>query len=208
MQLLGKRSLAWGLKWINDAAILFFLVILVVVLVFMAVRSPQGGELPFSLNFPLPNQIVLPASADIEVTGVTSRYTAIAFTKSERDWQGALLGFSGMVVGFGLIIWILWLLRKILVNLVAKQPLTEANARHFRRIGFLIVVSVVFDGFWRILVYFYLQQHFQLLPSAGYFRLLRAHFELGDIFQALLILLMAEVLRIGAEHRVDSEAVI
>jgi len=118
------------------------------------------------------------------------------------------LGFSGMVVGFGLLIWVFWLLRKILVSLVANQPLTEANARHFRNIGLLLVVGVAFQGFWRIFAYFYMQQHFQLPPSPGFFRLLREHFEIMTIFYALLILLMAEVLRIGAEHRADSEAVI
>ena len=207
MQLLGKRSLAWALKWLNDAAIVLFLVTLVSVLVFMAIRSPRGGTLPFSLDLPLPNQIVESTSAEKEVTEVVSRYTSIGF-QTESDWQQEVLGFSGMVVGFGLIIWVLWLIRKILVSLVAKQPLTEANARHFRSIGLLIVVSVVWEGFWRILVYFYLQQHFQLPPSPGFLRVLVEHFELTDLFEALLILLMAEVLRLGATYRADSETVI
>lgn len=34
------------------------------------------------------------------------------------------------------------------------------------------------------------------------------HFDKADLFTALVILLMAEVLRLGAEHRADSEAVI
>lgn len=208
MQLLGKRSLAWGLKWINDAAILSLSVILVGVLVLLAVRSPPGGEWPFMLDLPLPDQIVEPASAEIEVTRVVSPVTTIGFTTSENDWQGGVLGFSGIVIGLGMIIWILWLLRKILVSLVANQPLTEANARHFRSIGLLMVLGVVLDSFWRISVYFYLQQHFQGLPSAGYFRLFRESLELNNLFQALLVLLMAEALRLGAEHRVDSEAVI
>lgn len=207
MQLLGKRSLAWALKWLNDAAILLFLVTLVSVLVFMAIRSPRGATLPFSLDLPLPNQIVESTSAEKEVTEVVSRYTSIGF-QTESDWQQEFLGFSGMLVGFGLIIWILWLLRKILVSLVAKQPLTEANARHFRSIGLLIAVSVVWEGFWRILVYFYLQQHFQLPPSPGLLRVLVEHFELTDLFEALLILLMAEVLRLGATYRADSETII
>ena len=207
MQLLGKRSLAWVLKWLNDVAIVLFTITLVSVLVFMAIRSPRGATLPFSLDFPLPNQIVESTSGGKEVTSVVARYTSIGF-QTEIDWQQEVLGFSGMVVGFGLIIWILWLIRKILVSLVAGQPLTEANARHFRSIGFLFVVSMVFDGFWRMLVYFYLQQHFQLPPSPGFFRVLSGHFELTELFKALLILLMAEVLRLGAKYRVDSETVI
>ncbi len=34
------------------------------------------------------------------------------------------------------------------------------------------------------------------------------HVDKSDLFTALLILLMAEALRLGAEHRADSEAVI
>ena len=207
MQLFGNRSLAWVLKWITDAAILFLLIILVWVLVYMR-TSPPGGQLPFLLDLELPNQIFEPTSAETEVTGLVSAYTQITFRMESGSWQGTVLGVSGMVVGFGVLVWILWLLRMILSSLVARQPLTSVNGRRFRSIGLLLLFNWVFGGLWRISAYFYLQQHFQLPPFPGYFRLFREHFELTNLFLALLILLMAEILRLGAEYRTDSEKVI
>jgi len=58
------------------------------------------------------------------------------------------------------------------------------------------------------LEYLNLAPLFPLIPPRGFFGLYIDHFDKSDLFTALLVLLMAEVLRLGYEHRVDSEAVI
>jgi len=210
MQLLGKRSLAWVLKWVNDAAILFFAVILLVTL-------PLAVSLAFRSSYVVPDfplfspglsiQGVEPTSADKEVIQVVAKEAGIAF-RTQRDLPSIALSVSGLAVWFGAMIWILWLLRMVLVSLVAKQPLTAANARRFRSIGLLLVSLGVWTALWELLVTAYLRSHFELPPSPGYLALFFSHFPFSSLFTGLLILLMAEVMRIGAEHRLDSEAVI
>ena len=70
------------------------------------------------------------------------------------------------------------------------------------------VFVAVFSPLQGTLGYLHAQELFQLLPTQGYFRSYVAHFELTRLFQGLLMVLMAEVMRLGAEHRADSEAVI
>jgi hypothetical protein len=110
----------------------------------------------------------------------------------------------------GLLIGILWLLRKVLGSLVEGQPLTEVNARRFRWMGILIVglwLSMALTG---ILANLYLQSHFDLPASPNPWGPISLIMTLPTtkLFLGLLIILMAEIMRIGAEHREDSEAVI
>ncbi len=212
MQLIGKRSLAWGLKWITDAAILGLFVLLLWVLVIMAGQhAPQGShgqQATIELDLKLPTDLVEPVSTVIEVANFESTRSVIHFRTKDNDWYAAILRFSQAIVGFGVLLWILWLLRQILSSLVAGKPLTLANARRFKGIGFLIVFVAVFSPLQGTLGYLHAQELFQLLPPQGYFRSYVAHFELTRLFQGLLMVLMAEVMRLGAEHRADSEAVI
>lgn len=210
MQILGNRFLAWVLKWITTAAIVFFAAILVwIVPIWVGQAFKPSYVVPdfplYSTGLSVPG--IEPTTADKEVIRVAVRTAAVTF-RTERDLPTLVLGISGLAVWFGVAVWVLWLLRKILASLVAKEPLTHLNARRFRTIGVLIVALALFTGVWRLSVYFYLNSHFVLPPSRGLVGLLMTHLPMSQIFLGLLILLMAEVMRIGAEHRLDSEAVI
>jgi hypothetical protein len=210
MQILGRRSLAWVLKWVNDAAILFFAVILLWTLPFSVSQAFRSSYVVPDLPLFTPGlsaQGIEPITAEKEVVGVKVRAAAVTF-RTERDLLTVVMGISGLAVWFGVAIWVLWLLRKILASLVAKEPLTHLNARRFRTIGVLIAALAAFTGLWRVSVYFYLQSHFVLPAFPGVIGLIMTHFPMSQFFLGLLILLMAEVMRLGAEHRVDSEAVI
>ncbi len=212
MLLLGNRSLAWVLKWITDAALLGLLVLLVWVLVIMAGQySPQGShgnQAVIHLELKLPTEIVKPSTDEVKVHNFESARSRIHFRTEQVDWREAGRRFLGTFVGFGVSLWILWNLRQILASLVARKPLTLANARRFRGIGLLLVFRAVYSPLEQTFSYLHAQTLFQLLPQKGYFRLYADHLEPSVLFYGLLIVLMAEVLRIGFEHRVDSEAVI
>lgn len=214
MQLLGKRSLAWVLKWITTLVILFWAAILLWVLPLAVMNGFRSSHVVH--DFPIayhwtypgpPTEIIQPISSDKEVIELEVRLAAITF-RTLGSVQGTILALFGLILWIGLVIWILWILRKILVSLVAGQPLIEANARRFRGIGILIVCLAVQTSLFRTLGHFYLQSHFELPPSPGLMSLIQTTLPMGQLFLGLLILLMAEVMRIGAEHRLDSEAVV
>jgi hypothetical protein len=155
------------------------------------------------------DDVIRPISSDKEVIELESRMAVLTF-RTEGGTPVRILGLSGLTVMIGLLIGILWLLRKILGSLVAGQPLTEINARRFRSIGILIVGLWLSMALFEILGHLYLQSHFVLPPNPGPPGPISLIMTLPTtkLFLGLLIILMAEIMRLGAEHRADSEAVV
>ena len=216
MRLTGKRSLAWVLKWLTTLAILFWAVILLWILPVGVRESLRSSyvvpDFPISYHWSYPgppNEVVRPISSDKEVLELVSRMAVVTF-RTERDTTVMVLHLSRLIVWVGLLVGILWILLKILGSLVAGHPLTELNARRFRRMGILIVFWGLSTGLYEILGDLYLQSHFDLPGSPGPPGLISMiiTFPTSEVFLGLLIILMAEVMRIGTEHRVDSEAVV
>ena len=71
-----------------------------------------------------------------------------------------------------------------------------------------MLFQTAFSALGPSLEYLNLEPLFPLIPPRGFFGLYVVHFDKSDLFTALVIVLLAEVLRLGYEHRVDSEAVI
>ncbi len=212
MQLLGKRSLAWALRLITEVTLVAWLLLLAFVLVIMArQRTSEGGGRQGTvwLELKLPTEIVQSTTPGVNVFNFETARSRIHYRTAERDDALDLVSALGMVViGWGAFAFILWNLRQILASLVAKQPLTLTNAGRFRNIGFLMLFQTAFRALGHSLEYLELAPLFSLVPPRGFFGLYVDHFDKSDLFTALLVLLMAEVLRLGYEHRVDSEAVI
>ncbi len=211
MQLLGKRSLAWALRLITEVTLVAWLLLLAFVLVVMArERTSAGGGRQVQLYFQvtLPTEIVQPATPDNTVYNVDTNRLRFHYRANKSSALELVSVLGALVIKWGAFAFILWNLRQILASLVAKQPLTLANARRFRTISFLMVFGAASEALRRSLECLDLQPLFPLLPPRGVFGLYVDHFDKSDLFTALLILVMAEVLRLGVEHRVDSEAVI
>ena len=213
MRLLGKRSLAWVLRLITDVTLIGFLGLLIYVLVFMARErlSEEGGRRQGTvyLELKLPTEIVQPATPDITVYNFETNRSRIHYQTEEReDALGLLTTFLMVLVGWGVFAFILWNLRQILASLVGNQPLTLANADRFRTIALLMLFQTAFSTLGHSLEYLNLEPLFPLIPPREFFGLYVDHFDKSDFFTALLILLLAEVFRLGYLHRVDSEAVV
>jgi hypothetical protein len=216
MKLLGMRSLAWVLKWLTTVAILFWAAILLWVLPVGVRESLRPSyvvpDFPISYHWSYPgplNDVIRPVGSDKEVIELESRMAVLTF-RTEGGAPVRILGLSGLTVMIGLLIGILWLLRRVLGSLVEGRPLTEVNARRFRWMGILIVGLWASMALFGILGHLYLQSHFDMPPNPGLPGPMSLIMTLPTtkLFLGLLIILMAEVMRLGAEHRADSEAVI
>ena len=212
MQLLGNRSLALGLRWVTDAAIVGLVALLVWVLVIMAGQSSPGGsheqQATIYVDLELPTELTEPASADVDPHNFESNRSQIHFRTERLDLRATVLRFLTAIVGFGVLIWILWHVRQVLASLVARKPLTLVNARRFRSVGLLILFVALLSPLERALGYIQAQQLFLLLPPRGFFAAYVDHIEVTRLFQGLFVILMAEVMRLGAEYRADSEEMI
>jgi hypothetical protein len=147
-------------------------------------------------------------TGEVSVYNFESVKSLIHFRTAENDLRSAVMRFVGTIIGFGLFAWILWHIRQILASLVVREPLTTTNARRFRTIGFLVIAEALYKPIESALGYLHVQPYFGLLPDQGFLSLYSGDFEPSKIFLGLLVVLMAEVLRLGTEHRLDSEAVI
>ena len=213
MRLLGKRSLAWVLRLITDVALIGWVSLLIIVLVIMARErfSEEGGGRQGSvfLELKLPPEIVEPTTPDITVHNFEANRLRIHYkTKEREDPLNLVITFGMVLIAWGVFGLILWNLRQILASLVANQPLTLANAGRIRTIGFLMLFGTAFSSLSHSVEYLNLEPLFSVIPHRGFFGLYFEHFDKAELFTALLILLLAEVFRLGYLHRLDSEEVV
>lgn len=213
MQLLGNRWLAWTLRLVTDLALAVWLLLMAYVLfVTIQQRSPDGsgvrqGSVYSELT--LPAEIVEVASPDISVFNFEASQVRIHYRTAEAGGFSSIArSVTGILVWWGIFALILWQLRHILSSFVRREPLTLQNAHRFRVITYLLVLDVVLTSLVRSLDYIRLQPLFPMLSQRGFIDLFLGHVAWSRLFTAMLVLLLAEAVRLGAEHRLDSEAVI
>lgn len=210
---MSNRWLAWTLRLITDVTLVVWLVLMAYVLFLMAQQRSRGGDGSRQgsvyAELSLPAEIVEVASPDVSVFNFEASQTRIHYrtTQESNGWRTART-LGGVVLRWGVFALILWQLRQILSSFVRRAPLTSDNARRFRIITYLLVLNVAGTSLARSLEYLRLEPIFPMLPARGFVDLYIGHLEWSRLFTALLILLLAEAIRLGAEHRLDSEAVV
>lgn len=213
MQVLVDRWLAWTLRLATEVVLALWLLLMAWV-VFLVVQQRMPGQDPVRqgsvyTELSLPANMVEVTSPEVSVFNFEASQARIHYRTTRESSASDVAGaIARVVIGWGIFALILWQVRQVLSSFVRREPLTLENARRFRVISFLLILEVAFRSLVRTLEYLGLEPLFALLPSRGFLGLYVGHLEWTRIFTALLILLLAEALRLGAEHRVDSEAVI
>lgn len=213
MSLLSKRWFAWTLRLATDVTLVLWLLLLGWVLVLRARENARAG--PSSRQGSVYSEIHLPAEivevSDPRVSVFNFEASQLRIHYRTTHNTGALQGvmaLAGIVVWWGLFALVLWQLRQILTTFVHRAPLTLENARRFRIISYLLATEVAVTSLARSLEYVRLEPLFPMLPPRGFVGLYLGHIEWSRLFMAMLILLLSEAMRLGAEHRLDSEAVV
>jgi len=212
MQITGRRSLAWLLKWVADVAIVGWLVLQLSTLYFLAVsRAPGGPQVrqgSVRTELKLPMEWVQPRSADIEVINFQANQSYIHYRSPATGLADSIGVFSFTLIFFATTVWILWHVRQLLASLVHSRPLAESNASRFRIIGLILLFRAMAGPIWTTFGYLRLQELFAVIPHREFLELYLSSVSVSDVFVALLVVLMAEVARQGSEHRIDSEAIV
>lgn len=212
MKWLGKKSVASLLKWINDFFLILFTLLYIGMMTFFIFRFSNASydiyDWPIELNPKFASHSVNPTTPGKEVIEITSKQYEISF-HTERDWVTITYMLIGGTIALAWMIRFLWLIRQILISMVRENPFNRANAIRFRHIGFLIMFLPILMALRHLVTSLYVHAHFTV-PGPPYspVRTFFNHFDLGFIFLGLLILLLAEIFRLGTEYKEDSQSIV
>jgi len=120
------------------------------------------------------------------------------------------LVMAGYFIWLGLVLVVVWQLRRILGTLTAGDPFVRDNARRIKTIGWSIIIAVTLKTLTKFGAVLYLKRIISIngrsyLPPSY---LLWESFPLGMIFVGLAVLAIAEVFRIGARIKAEQELTI
>jgi len=212
MKWLGKKSVASVLKWINDFFLILFSLGYLGMIILFSIRFSNASydmyDWPIELDPKFSSHSVIPITSGKEVIEITSTQYQISF-HTERDWVTIIYILIGGTLALAWMIRFLWLIRQILISMIRENPFSRANAIRFRHIGFLIMVLPVLMALRHLVTSLYIHAHFTV-PGPAYspVRTFFNHFDLGFIFLGLLILLLAEIFRLGTEYKEDSQSIV
>lgn len=109
----------------------------------------------------------------------------------------------------GLTIYLLWLLKKILQTVNDKNPFQLENSKRIRTIGFIIIFSQLFAIISGILLTIYFKNPVYLpgFEISLYSDVILVFIQqsVGEIFTGLIILVLAEIFRMGTTYREEFE---
>ena len=106
---------------------------------------------------------------------------------------------------FGVMIWVLFLLRQIVRSVGRGHPFDPENGKRLRWIGVSILAVTLFDFFHDILLNIFITPRLSfdtILPQSS------VSFNVEDILSAMVIIVIGEAFRIGAEMKKEQDLMI
>ncbi len=221
MKILGKRSIATVLKvainflWYFVLFVFSGIFVAFVVIFFFTGTSYEIHGWPVHIE-PSPTAFEIQSkNQEHSVIEVQVEKTELSF-KTERDWQTITMRFTDLVVGGGMILMLIHLLRSVIGTLIINKPFVWENVIRFRKMAVLIILLPFFEAIRGLFISMYIRANFTIarplkhlgmwdLGAAGdFFR----HFDLGWIFLGLVFLVLAEIFRSGLQYKEDSESIV
>lgn len=208
MRVLGKRSLASGIKIILDIAYVLMIVaaalaaLAIIPMSFLdtcdaTITQPVHFELVDgvyrigSLKWDIQSAELLEAQGKLRVEGISRTYLLVA------------LGTAALLAAFGVIV--LRKLRAVFRTLKEGEPFVPANVGRIRFVGFAVIIAELARAMWVFWNSVYLRWHLDMEGIR-----LRSEFDLHGltILAGLLVLVIAEVFRVGVQIKEDQELTI
>lgn len=209
MKTLGKYSLASFIRliitavWYIQLAFLIFLTFAITLKFFKngtTEPTPETMEVRLTQSRPVPVSIVAAAT---ELTAANLNLDSGQLTFNHQSSK-QIIGFNlvSMWVSFAISLSITYLLRQIFRSLAQNNPFVVPNAQRLRLIAFLIMFSAVTSFAHDALANWFLQQNF-VLEGSG----IRGHLviDLKTLMAGLIVLVIAEIFRIGAQIKEEQD---
>ncbi|MFD3000358.1 DUF2975 domain-containing protein [Pontibacter toksunensis] len=209
MKTLGKYSLASFIKFIISAAWyiqLFFLIFLTFAISIKFLKNGTTEPTPETVEVRLTQS----RQVDVATAAIAQNISAAALQldsgKLTFNHQSSkqIIGFNlvSMWVSFSISLTITYLLRRLFRSLTQNDPFIVENAQRLRLIAFLIMLIPLTSFVHDFIVNWFLKQNF-LIDGSG----IRAHLniDLKTLFVGLVVLVIAEIFRVGARLKEEQE---
>lgn len=202
MKILGKSSLSSKLKLLLDVIWYAGLVIAVITVCvlphFIFVGAFNYGEVKMTvgaINFEMESGVNQLISAD-GTTAYISDGAGTITVNGAIDRSTSAVAFVAVLVVVFLCLYIIWQLRRLFRTFVEDKPFDLTNVRRLRAIAVsilsLVVVSFVYQSIMAIII----RQQFK---AEGIHLVAIGDLDLPTLFAALVIFILAEIFRLGAE---------
>jgi hypothetical protein len=206
MKILGKRSVASGLKlWLD---ILFYIAIVAAVVFvgrggyYLVAPNSEGFELDAPVQFRLDRNAYSITSTKLGVDQSSIVDVSGTF-KSNVILRPLVVTYLalGTVIAV-VVLLVLSFLRRIFASLVDGHPFTMDNARRIRWIAITVLCGEVAGSVVVFITQRYIRSNFE---SQGLTLNADLALDLSTIFVGLVLLVLAELFRIGSELQIDKD---
>jgi hypothetical protein len=219
MKVLGKWSVAWILKLLISL-IWYFLIVLLIVLIagFAYIWSRPTYHLddwPIAVDSKEACYEITPRTPAISAACVTPIESSLSFD-IDHNWKTYTIQLSSVLIFLGIILRIIYHLRKILITCIEQNPFDHKNVRRLREVALLIFVTPFLGVLRFVLVNLYIRANFDFPVPVNRFmnRDIGLAGDALDYFGwdwllfAMAFLILAEVFRLGSSYREDSISII
>ena len=205
MKVIGKRSIASVLKFIITAAwyLQFVLLAFVLGVLLLVFFSKDFVDSDLEVKLVQPQTIEEVASANPAFWDASLKLNeGVLHYKTRIDWKLVLFSLSYVLIFFGLTLSVTYLLRKIFSTLTHETPFIHENAVRIRKIAFLIMLLAPLE---------FTEKVYHHLVASYYFTLagdrIATHltFDFQKLLFGLILLIIAEVFRVGTQLKEENE---
>lgn len=195
MRYMGKKSLSRVLQ-IALAAAWYGAIAAIAVAVFLVVRAAfWGGSLP------------PPSGIQVNGAGLSLLFQGPVGQGINRTWVLLMLG-TVFLPAWVTVLYVIGQLRRIMASLVAERPFLAENAGRVRRIGIAALVLALVQWVGNMVAGTFVVTQISPLESfraSGAEARVTANPDMTLVFFGVLILILAEVFRRGAQLQEDSD---
>lgn len=130
--------------------------------------------------------------------------TGELFFTDANNWQNMGITYSGLILNFGIFLFVTYHLKKIVSTFNRTGPFIELNVLRVRHIGLALIVFPILDLAFDLIYVQYLNANLTW-ENQGHFT---SSFDFMTSLLGLLIFLIAEIFRLGVAFREESDLTI
>ena len=206
MKALGKKSIASVLKvWLAVMWWLAWVAVGVIAIAFtwsMFTGNPADSFMDVPVEFQLDEGAYQVESKhlDVSAASITDVSGMLRFTSASRPLMLIYAVFALLYAG--VLLFVIRQLRKLFQSLVDGVPFTIENASRIRLIGLIVLAGEVVESFLVFVGQLYIDSRFEitgLTVDPG------IDIDLSTVFAGLVLLVIAEVFRIGTQLKEDQD---
>jgi hypothetical protein len=219
MKVLGKWSVAWILKVILSITWYFLILLLVLLLAGFAYVWTQDqyhlDDWPIAIDQDAVCYEITSNNPAISTASVRPVENILKF-RIDHNWKTYTIQLCSAIVFIGIILRILYQLRRVLATLIDKNPFDKANVRRLREIALLVLLTPFLGVLRFVIVNLYIRANFDFQVPVNRF----LDWDIGlagdaiDYFGwdwllfAMAFMVLAEVFRLGAFYKEDSTSIV